>query len=68
MVHLAPDRFAPRALLCRSLISIEVSPSELSLLIETLTAKAVRAAENSEQIDFADFLFRRVTELREAFR
>lgn len=68
MAHLAPDRSAPRALLRRSLISVDVTPSELSLLIETLNAKAVRAAEAFEQVDFADFLFRRVAELREAFR
>jgi hypothetical protein len=68
MGHLAPDRFAPRALLRRELISVPVAPSELSLLIETLTAKALRAAEDPEQVDFADFLFRRVAELREAFR
>jgi hypothetical protein len=68
MNHIAPDRLAPRALLRRSLISAQVTPSELSLLIETLTAKALRAAEDPEQVDFADFLFRRVAELREAFR
>jgi hypothetical protein len=68
MAHLAPDRFAPRALLHRSLISVQVAPSELSLLIEMLTAKALRAAEDPEQVDFADFLFRRVAELRDAFR
>ena len=68
MVHLAPDRFAPRALLRRPLICIQVTPSELSLLIKALNAKALRAAEDPEQVDFADFLFRRVAELREAFR
>ena len=55
MGHLAPDRFARRALLRRELISVPVAPSELSLLIETLTAKALRAAEDPEQVDFADF-------------
>jgi hypothetical protein len=68
LVHLAPDRTTPRALLRRSLISLAVTPSELSLLIEALNAKAVRAAEDPDQIDFADFLFRRVAELREAGR
>ena len=68
MAHLAPDHTAPRALLRRSLISAQVTQSELSLLIEALNAKAVRAAEDPEQIDFADFLFRRAAELREAGR
>ena len=63
-----PDRVAPRALLARLLISVEVTPSELSLLIDTLQAKAVRAAEDPDQTDFADYLLRRVAELREAMR
>jgi hypothetical protein len=31
MVHLTPDRFAPRALLRRSLIAVQVTSSELAL-------------------------------------
>jgi hypothetical protein len=68
MAEFVTDRGAPRALLRRSLISVELTSSELSLLIETLNVKGVRAAEDPEQIDFADFLFRRVAELWEAFR
>jgi hypothetical protein len=63
-----PGEPAPRALLHRLTISIEVTPAELSALIEVLTAKAARAADDPQQIDFADFMFRRVAELREAFR
>jgi hypothetical protein len=44
LAYFAPDRFAPRALLRRSRISVQVTP------------------------DFADFLFRRVAELREVAR
>jgi hypothetical protein len=65
--HLAPD-FAPRALLRRSLNSVEVTPAELSLLVEVLNARTVRAVELSEQTDFADLLFCCVVELREAGR
>jgi hypothetical protein len=68
MTHQAPDRFAPRALLRRALIVVEITPSELALLVEALEARAAVAAEHPEQIDFADFLFRRVAELREACR
>jgi hypothetical protein len=64
----ATDRTAPRALLQRSLISVKLTPAELSSLIEALNTKAVHAADDPDQIDFADFLFRRVAELREAFR
>jgi hypothetical protein len=64
----AADRSAPRAMLPRPLIAIELTSSELSMLVEALSAKACRAAEDPEQIDFADYLFRRVAELREAFR
>jgi hypothetical protein len=64
----ATDRTAPRALLHRSLITVEITPLELSVLIEVLTTRAVRAADDPDQVDFADFLFRRIAELREAFR
>jgi hypothetical protein len=63
----APSRFTPRALLRRSLISIEVSPSELYRLIRSLEAEAVAAAEIGLD-DYGDYLFRRVAELREAGR
>jgi hypothetical protein len=64
----ATSTHAPRALLVRSSIRVEITPFELSLLIEALQARAIRGAEDPEQIDYADFLFRRVAELREAGR
>ena len=60
--------FAPRSLLCRPTIAIEVTPSELYLLIEAMETAAKRAAEDTAQLDFADYLCRRVAELREAAR
>jgi hypothetical protein len=69
MVHLAPDRFAPRALLRRPTIPVELTPSEFfSTLIEALEARALRVAEDPDLIDAADFLFGRVAELRAAGR
>jgi hypothetical protein len=67
-MQLSPDRFAPRALLTRPLIPLEITPRELSLLIGALEIIARRAAEDPEQEDFADYLFRRIAELREAGR
>jgi hypothetical protein len=59
--------FAPRALLVRPLIRLEVTPSELHRFIRMLEAEAV--AELGEgRDDYADFLLRRVAELREASR
>jgi hypothetical protein len=52
----------------RLLIAVEITPLELSLLIEVMQARALRAADDPDQIDFADYLFRRVAELREAGR
>jgi hypothetical protein len=62
------DRFAPRALLVRPSISIAVTQSELYTLIEALESKASHAAEDANQVDFADYAFRRIAELREALR
>jgi hypothetical protein len=62
------DRLAPHALLQRSLIAVEVTPAELAAPIETLTTKTMRASDDPEQIDFADFLFCRIAALREASR
>jgi hypothetical protein len=62
------DQFAPRALLVRPAITVEITPSELCLLIQSIEAAASRAAEDPAQIDFADYLYRRVAELREAAR
>jgi hypothetical protein len=64
----ALDRATPRALLYRTMVSVELTSNELSILIEVLEARAVEAADRSDQVDFADYLFRRVAELREAFR
>jgi hypothetical protein len=60
--------FAPRALLRRSMITVEISPLELSVLIEALERRACQTADDPEMVDFADFLFRRVAELREVGR
>ena len=68
MAYLAPDRFAPRALLRRSLISVRVTPYELHVLIEALESRASLAADNPETVDVADHWFDRVDELREASR
>lgn len=62
------DRCTPRALLHRLMLTVELTPLELSMLIEAMEARAVAASHHSSQVDFADFLFRRVAELREAFR
>jgi hypothetical protein len=63
----ATDRTAPRALLRRSMISVEVSPSELHRLIRSIEAEAVEAIEDGRD-DYGDFLLRRVAELRESSR
>jgi hypothetical protein len=57
-----------RALLRQTLITIEVSPLELSLLITALERRALQAADDPEMIDFAQYMFCRVAELREAGR
>jgi hydroxymethylglutaryl-CoA reductase len=62
------DRFAPRALLLRASITIAVTPGELSLLIAALQSKAERAAEDLDQVDYADYVFQRIAALREAGR
>jgi hypothetical protein len=64
----ATDRVTPRALLHRTMIPVELTSHELSLLVGLLEDRAVQAADRSDQVDFADYLFRRVAELREAFR
>jgi hypothetical protein len=70
MIHplRATDNVTPRALLHRTMLPVELTSHELSLLVGLLEHRAVQAAEHSDQIDFADFLFRRVAELRAAFR
>ena len=61
------DRFTPRALLSRPLISVEITASELYRLVSSLEAEAERANSRGED-DFADYLYRRCAELREAGR
>jgi hypothetical protein len=58
---------APRSLLVRSTITVELTATELHSLIQAKEAEAVQA-EAEGKVDFADFLFRRVAELREATR
>jgi hypothetical protein len=61
--------FAPRALLHRPPpVQVALTPHELALLIERLETRAREAAEDPDQVDFADYLFRRCAELREAGR
>ena len=64
----ATDRVTPRALLHRTMVSVELTSNELSILVAALECRALQAADRSDQVDFADYLFRRVAELREAFR
>lgn len=59
---------APRSLLVRETITVEVYPVELHDLIELLTARAVRALMDPDQIGYADYLFTRIAALREAGR
>jgi hypothetical protein len=61
------DRFTPRALLRRQFITVDLTPSELHRLVRALEAEATAATADGRD-DFADFLLRRVAELREASR
>jgi hypothetical protein len=58
---------APRSLLVRETIMVPLTAAELHGLIQKTEAEAVQA-EAEGKLDFADFLFRRVAELREATR
>lgn len=58
----------PRALMARPAIEISLTPSELAILIRALEARANAAAEHFDQVDYADFLFQRIADLREAGR
>jgi hypothetical protein len=60
--------FAPRALLRQTRIAVELSPYELALLIQVLERRACQVADDPEMIDFAQHLFRRIAQLREASR
>jgi hypothetical protein len=59
---------APRAVLRRQTITLEITACELHDLIEAINAKAVRAAAFPDQVGYADYLFQRVAQLREAGR
>jgi hypothetical protein len=60
-------QFAPRALPDRKKIPIEVTPFELHRLIRSIEAEAMAAIDEGKD-GYADFLFVRVAELREAGR
>ena len=60
--------FAPRALLRQILIPVELTSHELALLIEVLERRACQAVEDADMVDFAQFLFDRIAQLREAGR
>ena len=60
--------FAPRSVLRRHMIKVQLTPSEIYVLIEALEAQAERAAQCFDQTDFADYVFQRVAELRETAR
>jgi hypothetical protein len=68
MVHLTPDRFAPRALRRRQTITVAISSFELHVLVEALESRACLAADNSETLAAAGDWFERAAELRGASR
>jgi hypothetical protein len=60
---------APRAIPGRrKTLLAELTPFELSLLIEELESRAVRVAERADWIDVADWMFVRIGQLRELLR
>jgi hypothetical protein len=63
-----PFFFPSRSLPTHSIVTIEVTPRELHRLIRVLEDEAVKAADDVDQLDFADYLFQRVAALREAAR
>ena len=60
--------FPPISLSTRALVPVELTPRELHRLVRLLEGDAIRAADDPEQVDFADFLFQRAAALREAGR
>jgi hypothetical protein len=60
--------FPPRSLATRTLITVELTPHEVHRLIQVLDAEANRAADDADQVGYADFLFQQVAALREALR
>ena len=62
------SNFAPRALLRRPTVIIELTPFEAHVLIRHLESRAMRAASNPDLVDVADAMFLRVAQLREALR
>jgi hypothetical protein len=67
MPEITPTRCAPRALLVRPLITLEITPAELHRLVRSIEADALVAIDEGKD-DYADFLLRRCAELREAAR
>lgn len=61
------NALAPRALLRRPRITVELTPSELYTLIAALERRATEVAGDGLD-DFADYLFCRCAELRECCR
>jgi hypothetical protein len=51
---------APRSLAARTFITVELAPRELHRLIRVLEEDATKAADDPNQLDFADFLFQRI--------
>jgi hypothetical protein len=60
--------FPPCALLNRTAITVRLFPSELYTLIRELEARALMAANHADTAEYADYLFCRIAELREAMR
>jgi hypothetical protein len=58
--------FAPRALLRQMRIPVELTPSELFTLIEAHERRARQVADDPETAAFAQYLFDRAAQLREA--
>jgi hypothetical protein len=58
---------APRALLRRDMLWVQLTPSDLYRLIKSLETEALEAIEDGRS-DYADFLLCRAAKLREACR
>jgi hypothetical protein len=62
------DCFAPRALLRKHLVTVQLSPFEACLLVAELEGRACRYMHDAETVDVAQHWFDRVAYLREAMR
>ena len=60
--------FPPRSLAARTFITVELTQHEVHRLIQVLEAEANRAADNADQVAFADYLFQQAAALRGALR